>query len=74
MHAHRAERRGPAHHHGRIAQVEGIADIAFSEGHLDVAEPLGCATNLSERGLARPWLEPGTRCACASPGRLRGDR
>ena len=36
MHPHRAERRGPPHHPGRIAQVKRIVDVAFSESHVDV--------------------------------------
>ena len=54
MDAHRAQRRRPAHHLGGVAHVQRIADIAFGERDLDVAEAFGGGAHRVERRFARP--------------------
>ena len=49
---------------GRVAQVAGIADVAFGERNVDVAEPLGRADDFGQRGLARPWHPATVSGAC----------
>ena len=54
MHSHCALRRGPAHHLGRIAKIERVANVALGERCANVLEPFGQVANLGERRLAGP--------------------
>ena len=51
VNAHDAPVRGAAHHLGGVADVHGIADVAFREGDVDVLEALGGGANCIEVGL-----------------------
>jgi hypothetical protein len=52
MDPHCPQLRRPAHHLGGVAEVERIADVAFSESDLDVAKALGDLADRRQIGFA----------------------
>ena len=61
VHSHCALRRGPAHHLGRIAKIERVADVALGERCANVLEPFGQLANLGRASARRALAKPVAR-------------